>query len=124
MTAAAPLATPSAFNSWARTRLHGVHVAELRPDGRGVVVTHAGHGTPTAGRYCAGYVVTHPGDGPADLHTYYPGAPCLGGIVFAYAQDGAAVVGFERPADTDGAEHARREAHALADWLAAEADAR
>lgn len=120
----AQLASAEAFDAWARARLHGVHVAELRPDGRGVVVTHAGHGTPTAGRYCAGYVVTRPGDGPADLHTHYPGAPCPGGIVFAYMHDGAALVGFERTADANGAEQARREAHALADWLAAESEAR
>lgn len=118
MTTAAHLATPEAFGVWAREHFNGVHVAELRPDGRGVAVAYA------RAALCRGYVVTHLNDGPADLHLRYDDAPCPGGIAFAYSHDGTGIVGFERTNAPPHLEQARREAHALADWLAAESEAR
>lgn len=114
---------PAAFAAWCADVLGDeLVIAELRPDGRGVAVVRRGNPAVTTPWLC-GYVIG--GALPDNLAD----APCHGGITLAGRDaDGTTWAGFDfnhlrdegNPELTQ--ERARREAHALADWLNAETE--
>lgn len=116
------LATPDAFAAWAAEHFSSVVHTALRPDGRGIVVTRTV--LTSHPPYFCGYVIG--GAHPEDLDA----APCHGGVTLEGREgDGTTWAGFDfnhardehNPELTQ--ERARREAHALADWLNAETEA-
>lgn len=113
--------TPDAFEAWAAEHFSSIVHTALRPDGRGIVVTRTV--LTSHPPYFCGYVIG--GAMPDDLSA----APCHGGVTLAgRAADGMTWAGFDfnHMHDAGNAEltqeRARREAHALADWLNAETE--
>lgn len=121
MSTPAHLATPEAFGTWARENFDNVTRAELRPDGRGIIILHTGAHREPRGWIC-GYVVS-PSDATPDT---YEAAPVHGGVTFAEEHDGSTTVGFDfnhaRDHEDKTLNEARalREAHNLANFLASE----